>query len=153
MRRRVRRPVELRTLCQYKSYSRSPSDAYPTGLRNLEDRHAVAVRPLHLHVEFFVSDDKDDIDFIHGCKYSTWKGTRTRRDLYGLLKASMQALISLWRSSLLPDPEAKLEGISTIRPAVRPVFDCQYVWEVNTEKFNLQDPLDIFRLCSRRDSE
>ena len=34
---------------------------YTTGLRNLEDRHAVAVRPLHLDVEFFVSDDEDDV--------------------------------------------------------------------------------------------
>ena len=63
MRHQVPRPDKQTTSRKY-DYMRRMRDerTYTTRLRDLEDRHTVTVRPLHLHVELFVAHDKDNVN-------------------------------------------------------------------------------------------
>jgi hypothetical protein len=91
---------------------------YAAGFGDFDDGEVWRVVPCHFDVEFFVSDDEDEVDLGGNL------GVRSLRRLEGggaLLNASMQALISVCRWSAVPaGPEANEEGVSTMRPAAVP---------------------------------
>ena len=90
---------------------------YTTGLRNLEDCYTIAICPLHLHVQLLMPHDEDYVD----CNRRFSVRAALSLSVHSLWNASTHALIMVSRWSLpVPEPAAKDDGVSTVKPAQRP---------------------------------